>query len=265
MLVPHPHYVVPTTLFDVIGHVGALNSLKVCIDAGDLASWPGVNQTLFDRSCTANWSNGLNTTDASGDMTFVGTAGLQSSGEYFTAAAGTNYFLLTGQSWYQAVHKAGGAFSAVVWSYSPGGPGVIGMEDVNLYSGSSALPGFGFGANNAAAGGGILDGVIIQTFDETTFTFVKGTPNVIPSDRWNFVGVAWQDGGTYTIRLNDTTITGACSYTAPTAASNANNLSIRRSAAAGTTRLNSIAAWNRRITDTEITDIYNATKTKFGL
>lgn len=110
-------------MMSVIRRLGLTQGLKLCLDAGDGASYSGSGQTWNDVSGNGHpFYRGATSGSESSDPTFSGTAGRSSAGEYFEFD-GDDYFTLASGSnptWVNNMHKAGakGSFVAAVYMTS---------------------------------------------------------------------------------------------------------------------------------------------------
>ena len=105
---------VPITLWDAITAAGLTTNVRVCVDAGDSASYGGTGQTYTDRSGTQNFFLGATSSAEGSDPTFNGTAGGLSANEYFSFDGG-DYFRIEGgnPAWVQTLHQEAASFSAI--------------------------------------------------------------------------------------------------------------------------------------------------------
>jgi len=80
----NPHRFGSASLLAIVQRLGLDANLKLCLDAGDIVSYPGSGQQWIDRSSAANNFYLGSSGSASGDdPTFNGTAGALSPSEYF--------------------------------------------------------------------------------------------------------------------------------------------------------------------------------------
>lgn len=105
-----------TLLYDAIVAAGLTTNLQLCLDAGDILSWPGSGLKWLDRS-----GNGYDfflgddgTTNA---PSFVGAIGGRQSYWLFN---GSTYFTYdtTNETWMQNLHKNNAVFSCIDFGYS---------------------------------------------------------------------------------------------------------------------------------------------------
>jgi len=100
-----------TSLINEIKNEGLESGLKLCLDAGDINSWPGSGQLWKDLSGNGNhfYLGGGSGADGA-DPTFNGTPGGLSQNEYFSVAGG-DYFTLAqaNPQWVKDLFRVGSA------------------------------------------------------------------------------------------------------------------------------------------------------------
>lgn len=101
----------------VINRLG-LPGLKLCLDAGDIASYAGSGQVWADTSGNGHDFNRGATSAAEGsDPTFNGVAGALSANEFWSVDGG-DYFTLAAAnpSWVQNIHRDNAKFWIAAWA-----------------------------------------------------------------------------------------------------------------------------------------------------
>lgn len=101
---------------------GLMSGLKVCVDAGDSASYSGSGQLWTNLAASEpQFDFGLDGTVEAVDPSFVGTAGRRSSGEYMQFTYADNeVFTPNGTpdgSWSDAFHHDGATFTSICYGY----------------------------------------------------------------------------------------------------------------------------------------------------
>lgn len=100
---------------------GAIDGLKVCIDAGDALSYPGSGQTVTNRAGSPTFQFGPTSGSEASDPAFVGTAGRASSGEYFNYTFAEDDVIgnasAVSETWHDNFHKENATFSSLFWGY----------------------------------------------------------------------------------------------------------------------------------------------------
>jgi len=114
------------TLMQVLTDATLTTNLKLCLDAGDAASYDPSVQTdkWLDRSGGGyDFFRGAGTGVDAADPTFTGSASsLQSYWQY--DANGYFTYDTTNEAWMQTLHKNAAIFTIVIFYYSPSGAGV---------------------------------------------------------------------------------------------------------------------------------------------
>lgn len=271
-LCPSPHYVVPTTMIDVIRHLGLTSGLKLCLDAGDVSSYSGSGQIWNDLS-GGNYffTRGANTNASSDDPTFNGVAGRQSASEYWSFDGGDAFFYnTTNPGWIENLHKDNAIWSLATWFYYVAG-GANTFSPIFLTADSGADVGFLFAVDhdNNLSFFIVNNGVNITS----PFALTASFNAVVTQNAWNFLAWSYTEStGAVNARVNGETGGGTIgSYTSPSSGSATLTARIGLASSAvgkfpSGARLNSLAMWEgAAITADQKTALYNATKAKFGL
>lgn len=255
-----------TSLINELSNLGLLTNLKLCLDAGDLNSYDGSSQVWKDQSGGAfDFNRGSGSGSDAADPTFNGTAGRQSSGEYFSFDGGDR--LTLGQAnpaWVSNLHKDNAKLSICAWFYTP-----------NIVTGVAEWI---FGTTPPATGIGVLFGMGDLKDGDLAFAQLNGaslgllsSTATLNSGAWNFVAASVDEGATSGIlQINGTQETKTYSYTSPSASA---ATSVAQVGASNSTaalrsgdRLASFAVWEGvALNAVQLMAIYNATKGKFGL
>ena len=265
---PAPPYVVPTTMIDVIKHLGLQSGLQIVYDAGDADSWTGDVEEWTDVSGTATHAiNGDSSGDTAYNFNFSGVIGRQSSNEFLERDAAGSNLRIPRASWMNALHKDGAALTIVQWARSSDGRGcgTIEFMDLDGVWGGPAYPGVLFGLANGL-GGTTLGTIIFDAVrgDGTIAARIETTlsPTFGP---WQFSAFSFNEAtGAWVAQLNGSEETGTTTYTTPSSSNGTSDAIIRRSTT-GEYKQNSFMLWTRALSSAELTALYNATKAKFGL
>jgi hypothetical protein len=273
VLAPVIPYIVPTRMIDVITHLGLQANLKLCLDAGDSASYDGSSQTWTDLSGGGyNFLRGTTNASQASDPTFNGVAGRQSSGEYFSYDGGDVFTLgQANPAWLQTFHKANAKLTIAEWIYLNNITSTAqaaadvgdsarsdGFNYVGMFAGisSSVLRAFRFAATNASS----------------SFVYIKDTVETLNNNAWNFAAVSVDmTSGAVVFQINGTTESYAGqTYSSPSASSAETTLQIGAAGAsqfpeATGCRVNELFMCDAGLTGANLLAIYNATKGKFGL
>lgn len=194
----------------IIDDLGLSTGLQLCLDAGDLASYPGSGQKWFDRAQGYNFRRGATSGVAADDPTFVGVAGDLKDSTYW-AFDGVQYFTYdtTNEPWMEDLHKDGAIFSFAGWLFveAPGtNNGILGTRGaiagntgVTLFAAPTDV--LTWSVSNA--------GVSVLTYT-TTMAAATGA--------WHFVGLSINEpAGTGIILLDGTEEAFASTYVLPAA------------------------------------------------
>ena len=100
----------------IIDDLGLSTGLQLCLDAGDLASYPGSGQKWLDQAQRYDFFLGATSGAAADDPTFNGVAGDLKDSTYW-ALDGTQFFRYdtTNETWMQNLHKNGATYTFVGW------------------------------------------------------------------------------------------------------------------------------------------------------
>lgn len=107
------------TLNAILTTLTLTSNLKVVVDAGDAASYPGSGQTLTNVNAAGpDFNLGDTSSGESSDPTFNGSAGGSSQNEYFSFDGGDYVTRITSTPAYvQTFHKTNALFSSCGWFY----------------------------------------------------------------------------------------------------------------------------------------------------
>lgn len=138
-------------LKQIIDTMGLASGLKLCLDAGDSASYSS-GQTWLDRSGGGyDFFRGANNSSSTDDPTFNGSAGGLSSSEYFSFDGG-DYFTYdsANDAWMERLHRASAKYTLMAGVYLPSG--LSGSQSFLFATrGSSSTVGFSFALSTANA------------------------------------------------------------------------------------------------------------------
>jgi hypothetical protein len=264
-MVPASPYVIPTTMIDVIKHLGYQTNLQFVVDAGDAASYAGSGDTVSDVSGSAfHWQVGSAAGADANDPTYVGVAGRQSSGEYFRSVSFDDELYAAARSTFtDSLHQNNAVFTYVAW---------VRMAQHDAVNGASF-----FRTGAAAATRGVLlgDGIVGNDLALGVYTSAAAvvadiqTGLTLPTTSWMFVALALDEAaGTWRARVNGNVASGAVTYSSPEAGASGivPRIGSTNDQAGGYSGdNNSVAMWSRMLSAAELTALYTATKTKFGL
>lgn len=272
---PYSHF--PGTMLSAIQRAGLTSNLVLCLDAGDINSYDGTSQTWTDVSGSSNnFYRGSGSGSDSADPTFNGTAGRQSSSEYFSSDGDDSFVPTASHTFAQAWHKDGATFTIAAWLFIPTGAAKA-AELIRAYRDTTDV---GAGIFVSPLSGQGRPGITAMN-GSSAQVMVGPTEDIVVENSWMFCGVSFSEGSGSSFAFANSTIEllSSDSYTSPSA-SNSPNIPVMWGSpdAAGTaldsststrpssgTRFNSLLAWNTFLTQAQITSIYTMTRGKFGV
>lgn len=248
----------------VIKRLGLTSGLKLCLDAGDAASYDAAVQTARWLDVAGSGYDFYRGTSAVGDAAepaFNGTAGKRSSGEYFSFDGG-DYFTYdtTNETWMQNIHKDNAQFTFLAWVYfasNASNAAVCGTD-------RSSSTGFHFRLST----GGVVQ-YFVQNAGSVVLAVNRGgyTTGV-----WILMGWSVDEpaGVHHNIR-NYAVDTASASYSSPSASNASNTLQIGAAGNAALkalsgNRIASLMFWEgRALSPGEMRAFFLATRGKFGV
>jgi hypothetical protein len=254
------------SLFQIINGLGLTTNLKLCLDAGDSASYDPALQTVrwLDTSGLGyDFFRGATGSSEATDPTFNGSAGGLSSNEYW-AFDGGDYFTYdtTNETWMNNLHKDSASYTLFfIFDYVTSATGQA------FFSTRGTNQGINF--RNSPS-----DNVAVDVFNDSSATNLTYTSTFTTTSGWNIAAVTINESaGTGVMMLNGSTETFTSTYTGTISTSNVSNtvkIATRATAAALTavngSKIACFAAWEGvALTSTNLTDIYNGIKGRFGL
>lgn len=256
---------------EYLTELGLNSGLKLTLDPGDAASYAS-GQTWTDLSGNAyNFLRGDTSSSETSDPSFSGTAGNQSSSEYWTFDGG-DYFTLgqANPSWVDNIHKSGAKFSILEWVYVDN---VSTAQNFGAIGAAEFTSGGGFtfaGSSSVTRAVGIG---IYKNGTNNAATYTKRTTALANNNAWNLLGVSVDIGaGNVILTINDTVETYTSqSYDTPTSSAAGSTLRIGRTGNTGgyspaTTRLSGVAIWEGvALTSAQMQAVFSASRGKFGV
>jgi hypothetical protein len=251
-------------LMSIIQNLGLAANLKLCLDAGDSASYPGSGQTWADRSGQAvDFYRGLGSGSESTDPTFNGVAGRLSSSEYwsfdgvddrFRIASGAN------PAWLETFHKDGATFTSMFAFL----PTTANTEKLFWDSGADQI---GIALRQAA-------GSIQTRVDNSSPALLHTSSGTLNNGAWNIFGVsisenAGASGGIDFINGSSATFNPA--YSSPSSSSSTTAIVMGGQSGPGahpiaaTSRLGWAAVWDIALTAAQMQVIFEQTRGRFGI
>lgn len=246
--------------WEAVQSLGLTTNLKICLDPKNSTSYSGGqtwsdlsgNSGDFYRGATSGAEGSDPTYDSNGYFTSDG-------GDFFTYTAGGR------PAWMNNVHKDNARFTIAMWLYvTSAGAG----SSLGFIGNSNSVNGFFLGQ---ASGNNVLFIVFHGSGQAKSLT---GPVNV-PHNQWALFSVSLDEAvgaSGASVGVNDQFLNNNSTYTSPSAVNGTETLAIgKRHSAYGTnlssgSRYGMVFFWEgSRLTNTNITNLYNATKGTYGL
>lgn len=248
----------------------ANSSLKLCVDAGDIVSYPGYGDLWLDLSGrdqhlvkgdngATPGTPGADTTDYA---TFVGTPGRQTAGEYFQTDGGDHWTISSAvdTTWGNNLHKNNAKFTFASWFNMANN-----TVDAQTYFATFAR---GNNTTRGAALYSIGSNLTYEVDNGTVFSFTLGS--VIPIG-WFFMAVSVDEAAQVSIiRGNNQTTTSAAAYSSPSASSASGLLTFWKNtnenfALRSPGGMANMAFWEGyALSATELANLYTLTRPTYG-
>jgi hypothetical protein len=205
-------FVRPRTMIAGIQDVGLTSGLKLCLDAGDINSYSGTGQSWLDTSGNGyDFFRGATGASQSSDPTFNGTAGGESSAEYFSFDGG-DYLTLAqaNPTWVNNLHKNNATFTVIfVIRLTSFGGGSIGPGLMGDYKGDGT-PSFDCHVTTA----GKLGLEVVRS--PTAFAIQTTSTAAMSTNAWTFLGISVNEpAGTGIFQINGTQENFTSTYSSP--------------------------------------------------
>lgn len=265
---PYRFAVPQPNLFEIITTASLTTNLKVCLDAGALASYSGSGQPWLDLSGNGfDFNRGLTSGSEASDPTFNGSAGAVTSGEYFSLDGGDWFtYDSASESWMETLHKDNAIFTIMAMIYTPTGQ-----------TGGQRL--FGNAGNNIANSGITVRNNRWQVFNGGGVAHDTSLDSAANADAWNMVGWSINEAGGNVsfgyLNGSHNTVSSSntfdAAYTSPSAAATAFTLDIgaegNGQAPCGSgIRFGGVAIWQgSALTKANFDTIWTAWRTRYGL
>ncbi len=256
------------SMISVVRRLGLSGGLKLCLDAGDNASYDAAVQTdkwLDTSGGGYDFFRGSGTGTDAADPTFNGTAGRRTSGEYWSFDGG-DYFTYdtTNEGWMQNLHKDNAKFTVLSWNYVTTLGVNHGVFGNSRGSGTRIGAAVNFRINDIARLNiSNSSGVAALTFDSVA---------TIPQNKWFMSAVSIDEANSSGFWFVNATIdTGSASYTSPSAGNATEIFQIGARGAGDLVvpsgfRFSSFLIWEgRALSQAEVRAFHLATRGKFGV
>lgn len=269
------------TLIRSLTNLGLTTNLQICLDAGASDSYTS-GETWTDLSGNGNhFYRGADGTADGANPTFNGAVGAQSANEYWSFDGGDYFTLVPSVStWMTNTYQNNSICSLCAWVYIPAAAYTANPSDhilplFSVLQSSDALPTFFVSVEEDASRvdtGSIK--LLINNDTSTTVSLQSYADGVYASgDTWVFVGISYDESGSNgnaKFRMNGLSATDSETPAGTTFSTDTTGIVARIGRgntvyAKNTTRMAQIAVWDAYKTPDEMTSIYNATKSRYGL
>lgn len=269
LIIGSPFMFPPGTMLSAMERLGLTNGLKFCLDAGDINSYSGAGQSWLDTSGNGHdFLRGTTSGAEATDPTFNGSAGGQSSAEYWSFDGGDLFrYDSLNETWMNNIHKNNAIWAFAGWVYVASLPGtaapILGTGEAN----ASLI-----GASAVIRSTGALRIIVVNT-DGVDGALLVTSSATVNTNVWNFLaGQINEPAGTGFLQVNGTQEDITSTYNTPSASNASRTLEIGRDGSGATAifpngyRMNGLSMWEASIpTKSQMLEFYNATKGKFGL
>jgi hypothetical protein len=244
--------------------LGLTGNLRVCLDAGDDASYASGQSWLDTSGNGYDFFRGADGSATGTDPTFNGTAGRRTASEYFSFDGG-DYFTYdtTIEAWMQTLHKDNAVFTAAGWLLL-----TTGSVQTILGTLGGGVAGSSHGINFQTTAGNAL-----QLFVGNASTGTTITSTATFAAAWSFIAIALDEsvgagGGTF--QINGTQEAFNSAYSSPSSSNASGNMQLgARGSAVGpianTGRMATMNVWDRRLSTAELLTLFMATRGRFGV
>jgi hypothetical protein len=252
------------SLYEIINGLGLTANLKLCLDAGDSASYdPGVQTDKWlDTSGNGHdFFRGSGTGSDAADPTFNGSAGGLSSNEYWSFAGG-DYFSYdtTIETWMQNLSRNNAAFTFLIVLQIPN---YTATAPIFVTQDSSGFNGLSLRISNTELFSGHVSDAATSGQFLSSFS--------VPTGSIQSVIVSVNEATPETLRKlsSDAVSTGASGYSNPSSsgevAPKIGATTSGSSTVQSGTRIYQLAIWDTSLSSANIDAIFNGIKGRFGL
>jgi hypothetical protein len=240
----------------IIDDLGLSTGLQLCLDAGDIASYPGSGQTWTDRSSSSShFLVGATAGAEASDPTFNGIAGNLTESEFWSFDGGDWFTVATAANpaWIESFHKAGARFTVIAWVFIPVISAFYPIFGNNQDDLLQVGVNFWFRTTNEIKMG-VNDGSGVEAWSHATTEQITATG-------WHFAAFSVSDGATGFFQLDGVQESAAVAFATPSAASASFRTEIGSSGGSSSTfdnntRLGSFMMWNRALSAAEMMSLY---------
>lgn len=253
-------------LYQQLNKLGLTANLRLCLDAGAVASLPAGSAKWQDISGNAyDFFRGTTAGADGSDPTITGTPNGRSSNEYLSFDGGDYLqYDAANETWMNNFHKAGAKWTVATWIWHATGvgTGILGTDGNN-----GSVVGFFLG--NSSAGK-----LILAIGNGSSQIVTNASVASIPIGQWSFLACSFDSSGGSTgniLMLNGTQETFSGTLSSPSASNAAFTMQIgtRGNGSAplpNGSRMAGFMIWeSKALTQAELTSIFTATRGRFGV
>lgn len=256
--------------FEVLTSLGLTSNLRLCLDAGALASYETGQKWLDLAGGGYDFFRGADGSVATDDPTLVGTPGAVDGVTAFEFDGGDRLvYEAANETWMNSFHKDLGKGTLLMW-YRPAVATIHSIGGTITSSGAA----IGIAADIGATSGTKCE---FQVADGASELYVISDAITISLDTWHLFATSFDEGvgtGFFFLDGNYVQVAAAntftCTYPSPTA-SDATTTFELASEGNGTvlfsngSRLATVAIYDAALTKTNLDDIWTNTRTRFGV
>ncbi len=255
-----------TELIHTIRRCGLTSGLKLCLDAGDAASYSS-GQSWLDRSGNGfDFFLGATGSSEASDPTFNGTAGQRTSSVYWSFDGG-DYFRYdtTNETWMNNLHKDNAKFTLIAGVQIATLGALIGISGTGSIEGSTTGVTWFTRDTDDRLSLRVRNGASLALSDLTGPVVTAAVPQFVAVSIDEAVGA---NGGVH--YLNGSVVSFTSTYSSPSTGSAGNTMEIGSASGAGNilpsaSRLWFFAAWEGvALTLGQLHALYQCTRGRFG-
>jgi hypothetical protein len=255
-----------TKFIDIIVALGLSANLRLCLDAGDADSYTS-GQSWLDRSGNGyDFFRGATNSATTDDPAFNGSAGGLSASEYFSFDGG-DYFRYdtTNETWMQNLHKNNAAWTWCAWVR------ITNTATVRSFFGSNG------GAQTTGTGVHIVanasENLSVRCVNSNSLVLQADSTLAIPTAQWTFAGISFNEaagaGGSF-FYCDGTGETFDGTYSSPSSGNASQTFEIGargngNGPLASGERMAGFMMWDAALSQANLTAIYNATRSRYGV
>lgn len=261
------------TLYSSILSAGLSANLKLCLDVGDPASYPGSGQPWLDRSGGGyDFNMGATSSAEASDPTFNGVAGRHADDTYWSFDGGDAFtYDSANETWMNALHQDNAVFTVFALTYlSAAGTAPLFGDN----GGASTTTGLYLNYDNASMG------IFISKSVAGTPALNKATDAGVTRSVWSAIGLSlneaggnvsffWKNGAFMTVGGSNTF---DAAYSAPSAGAASNTFQICGYGGGGASspvpsgfRIACFALWSGALTKANLDTLFADQRRRVGI